>query len=281
MSVIDNSAGPYPTFNGLPGPPSQAPISAQTTGQRPLASNNTGSSLPPLTAAYRTKFTRIFVGCGPHNGLVAGDKARDVFVKSQLSYDKLGLIWYVPEWDAYRHRTDKQEPCRHPAARLTRSTRLHHRHVPHPNLHGQPKCPTPRYSAPRNVRTSLRRKGPSKCAIEPYCPTKHWATKPRPTSIHWRNYPTSAYWSRISATSAKVSFSPRNYVELAIWTGWIRLHLQHHGLGILTEPREPTMGRHIGGKGDFGPILRPARPAEPRNNRRRRGCTIHATKSAR
>jgi epidermal growth factor receptor substrate 15 len=104
---IDDSAGPYPTFNGLPGPPSQAPISAQTTGQRPLAGSNTGSSLPPLTAADRTKFTRIFVGCGPHNGLVAGDKARDVFVKSQLSYDKLGLIWYVEKRDAYRLRTDR------------------------------------------------------------------------------------------------------------------------------------------------------------------------------
>jgi hypothetical protein len=28
--------------------------------------------------------------------LVTGDKARDVFVKSQLSYEKLGQIWYVP-----------------------------------------------------------------------------------------------------------------------------------------------------------------------------------------
>lgn len=91
--MADGVAGPFPTFTGLPGPPTQAPLSAQTTGQRPLAANNTGSSLPPLTAADRTKFTRIFVGCGPHNGLVAGDKARDVFVKSQLSYDKLGLIW--------------------------------------------------------------------------------------------------------------------------------------------------------------------------------------------
>lgn len=71
------TAGPLPTFAGH-----QPPISAQTTG-----------SLPPLTAADRAKFTKIFVGCGPQNGLVSGDKARDVFLKSQLNYDKLGQIW--------------------------------------------------------------------------------------------------------------------------------------------------------------------------------------------
>ena len=67
------------------------PLSAQGTGQRPA----TVPSLPPLTAADRAKFTKIFVGCGPQNGLVSGDKARDVFLKSQLGYDKLGQIWCV------------------------------------------------------------------------------------------------------------------------------------------------------------------------------------------
>lgn len=73
------SGGPYPTFSGQPPPP--------------LAPSLTGSSLPPVTPADRTKFTRIFVGCGPQNGLVSGDKAQNVFVKSQLSYEKLGQIW--------------------------------------------------------------------------------------------------------------------------------------------------------------------------------------------
>ena len=86
-------AGPYPSFTGMPPPPPQAPLNAQSTGQRPLSAAPTGSGLPPLTPADRTKFTRIFVGCGPQNGLVSGDKARDVFVKSQLNYDKLGQIW--------------------------------------------------------------------------------------------------------------------------------------------------------------------------------------------
>lgn len=90
------AAGPYPSFQGHPPPPPQLPLSAQSTGQRPptqLSTQLTGSGLPPISAADRTKFTRIFVGCGPQNGLVSGDKARDVFLKSQLSYDKLGQIW--------------------------------------------------------------------------------------------------------------------------------------------------------------------------------------------
>lgn len=58
-----------------------------------MSAQNTGTALPLLTPADRTKFTRIFVGCGPQNGLVSGDKARDVFVKSKLDYEKLGQIW--------------------------------------------------------------------------------------------------------------------------------------------------------------------------------------------
>ena len=82
-SLGSKAGGPLPTFDGHPPPP--------------VMSSNTGStgSLPTLTPADRTKFTRIFVSCGPQNGLVTGDKAREVFLKSQLDYDKLGQIWYV------------------------------------------------------------------------------------------------------------------------------------------------------------------------------------------
>ena len=99
--------GPYPSFAGQAPPPSQGPIPSQNTGQRqsaPLTANTTGGALPPLTSGDRTKFTKIFVGCGPQNGLVSGDKARDVFVKSQLDYDKLGQIWYY----SARHHTSKE-----------------------------------------------------------------------------------------------------------------------------------------------------------------------------
>ena len=73
--------GPYPTFAGQAPPPAGPTTST--------------SALPPVTPADRTKFTRLFVGCGPSNGLVSGDKARDAFVKSKLEYDKLGQIWFV------------------------------------------------------------------------------------------------------------------------------------------------------------------------------------------
>lgn len=84
-------------------------MSTQTTGQQqpaPIAA----ATLPPLTAGDRTKFTRIFVGCGPSNGLVTGEKARDVFVKSQLSYDKLGQIWYVSYPSVQLPRADHAVP---------------------------------------------------------------------------------------------------------------------------------------------------------------------------
>ncbi|WWC58122.1 uncharacterized protein I303_100657 [Kwoniella dejecticola CBS 10117] len=96
--TLANKSGPLPTFDKGPPPPA---IQPQLTGQRtqpPLSAHNTGSSaLPPLTPADRAKFTRLFAGAGPSNGLVTGDKARDMFLKSNLSYDKLGQIWNLAD----------------------------------------------------------------------------------------------------------------------------------------------------------------------------------------
>lgn len=90
---LANKTPPFPTFKGYPVPGARTatpvmPLSANTTGQQ---------SMLPLTAEDRTQFTRVFVGCGPQNGLVSGDKARDVFLKSRLSYDKLGQIWNLAD----------------------------------------------------------------------------------------------------------------------------------------------------------------------------------------
>ncbi|WRT63837.1 uncharacterized protein IL334_000762 [Kwoniella shivajii] len=100
--TLAQKAGPLPTFDK--GPPPPPTIQPQLTGQRaaPLSAHNTGSglaqpSLPALTPADRAKFTRLFAGAGPHNGLVSGDKARDMFLKSGLSYDKLGQIWNLAD----------------------------------------------------------------------------------------------------------------------------------------------------------------------------------------
>lgn len=88
--ITDCAAGPLAAFDQGPKPP----VAAQPTVQ-PLSANTTGSALPQLTPADRAKFTRLFAGAGPANGLVNGDKARDIFIKSGLSYEKLGQIWQV------------------------------------------------------------------------------------------------------------------------------------------------------------------------------------------
>ncbi|WVQ93539.1 hypothetical protein IAU59_000614 [Kwoniella sp. CBS 9459] len=98
---LATKAGPYPTFDKGPPPPAQSAIQPQLTGQaiQPLSAHSTGSvtRLPPLTSADRAKFTRLFAGAGPSNGLVNGDKARDMFLKSNLGYDKLGQIWNLAD----------------------------------------------------------------------------------------------------------------------------------------------------------------------------------------
>lgn len=90
--MTDCAAGPLAAFDQGPKPP----VAAQPTVQ-PLSANTTGSALPQLTPADRAKFTRLFAGAGPANGLVNGDKARDIFIKSGLSYEKLGQIWNLAD----------------------------------------------------------------------------------------------------------------------------------------------------------------------------------------
>ncbi|KAI0005866.1 hypothetical protein BJV74DRAFT_874996 [Russula compacta] len=52
---------------------------------------------PPLTAQDKARFTRLFNGCGPINGLLSGEKAREVFVRSKLSVEKLSQIWTLSD----------------------------------------------------------------------------------------------------------------------------------------------------------------------------------------
>ncbi|EIW85357.1 hypothetical protein CONPUDRAFT_135123 [Coniophora puteana RWD-64-598 SS2] len=78
--------GPLVNIEGF-----QAPLAPQSTGMSIPKSPPPG--LPPLTPQDKTKFLRLFQNCGPVNGLVSGEKARDVFVKSKLPVDKLSQIW--------------------------------------------------------------------------------------------------------------------------------------------------------------------------------------------
>ncbi|KAI0747860.1 hypothetical protein C8Q80DRAFT_1353774 [Daedaleopsis nitida] len=82
--------GPIPNIEGLP--PVATPPSM---GIPPAKSPPPG--MPPLTPADKNKFLKLFLGCNPTNGLLSGDKARDVFVKSKLSVEKLSAIWALAD----------------------------------------------------------------------------------------------------------------------------------------------------------------------------------------
>ncbi|RPD65853.1 hypothetical protein L227DRAFT_123328 [Lentinus tigrinus ALCF2SS1-6] len=81
--------GPIPNIEGLP------PVSVPSSMGIPRAKSPSG--LPPLTPADKTKFLKLFLGCHPTNGILSGDKARDVFVKSKLPVDKLSAIWALAD----------------------------------------------------------------------------------------------------------------------------------------------------------------------------------------
>ena len=80
-----------PAIEGL-----NVPLSGQTTGGVPTTKSpppGAVAGLPPLTPQDKTKFMKLFQGCGPTSGILPGEKARDVFVKSKLPVDKLSQIW--------------------------------------------------------------------------------------------------------------------------------------------------------------------------------------------
>lgn len=80
------SAGPVAVIEGLDVP-----------AQRPSLPQGGPSYgyLPPLTAQDRNKFMKIFFNCGPKNGVLGGDTARELFMRSKLTMEQLAQVWYV------------------------------------------------------------------------------------------------------------------------------------------------------------------------------------------
>ncbi|KAG6812761.1 hypothetical protein H0H92_000676 [Tricholoma furcatifolium] len=79
---------------------------ADIEGYSAVAQHSTGTplakspppTLPVLTAQEKVKFVNLFNKSGPDaNGLLSGNKARDVFVKSKLSNDLLLQIWNLAD----------------------------------------------------------------------------------------------------------------------------------------------------------------------------------------
>ncbi|KAJ1307259.1 hypothetical protein OPQ81_001372 [Rhizoctonia solani] len=88
--------GPLPTIKGIPIPGvSSNPGSPMP--RSPPPSLPARPVMPPLTPEDRQKFLRMFFQSGPSNGLLSGDKARDLFVKSKLPTEKLSHIWHLAD----------------------------------------------------------------------------------------------------------------------------------------------------------------------------------------
>lgn len=81
---------PLPRFEGLTSPAqSESPVVSSAT----LVTSHLTGSEPSVTNEDRTKYGGMFMACGPNSGLLDGDKAREVFLKSKLPVDKLSQIW--------------------------------------------------------------------------------------------------------------------------------------------------------------------------------------------
>lgn len=88
-AALVNKPGPLPTIEGYIAIPQQ----------------NTGASIPqspslafpPLSPQDKIKYQGIFNRSGPVSGLLTGEKARDIFLKSQLSNDQLLKIWSLAD----------------------------------------------------------------------------------------------------------------------------------------------------------------------------------------
>lgn len=52
-----------------------------------------------ITPADQAKYKNIFMTCGPVDGLVSGDKARPILLKSRLGFEVLGQIWNLADID--------------------------------------------------------------------------------------------------------------------------------------------------------------------------------------
>lgn len=85
LSANVDAPGPLPSFDG----------------RQRLEPTGTGSDanvtrVPPLSATDRQRFASLFEK-NAFNGMISGEKARDIFLKAKLSTDTLGEIWNLAD----------------------------------------------------------------------------------------------------------------------------------------------------------------------------------------
>ncbi|KAF7359411.1 hypothetical protein MSAN_01283700 [Mycena sanguinolenta] len=94
-AALLSKPGPLPTITGI------TPVIAHGTGASSASASRAKSpqpGLPPFTAQDKAKFHTMFLKSGPGpDGLLSGEKAQEVFVKSKLPNETLGLIWNLAD----------------------------------------------------------------------------------------------------------------------------------------------------------------------------------------
>ncbi|KAG0210500.1 hypothetical protein BGX33_004853 [Mortierella sp. NVP41] len=89
--ALINTDAPIPHFEGItPAKTGDSPLSGSAS--TPVISHSTGSD-PTISNEDRIKYANMFASCGPVNGLLDGEKAREVLMRSKLPLEKLGQIW--------------------------------------------------------------------------------------------------------------------------------------------------------------------------------------------
>ncbi|RKP39486.1 hypothetical protein BJ085DRAFT_15098, partial [Dimargaris cristalligena] len=105
-----NQVVPLPLFEGItPDPPAasrpEGPVTSArstTASPSPFSAADTRASARSLTPSQsseilseteRNKYRRLFQNCHPKDGLLDGESARQVLMKSKLSVETLGQIW--------------------------------------------------------------------------------------------------------------------------------------------------------------------------------------------
>ncbi|KNZ57977.1 hypothetical protein VP01_2024g3 [Puccinia sorghi] len=81
---------------GLPSPSTHP--ATRTPSSNPLAvSQSAQDPLYTISNEDKMKYSSMFFKAGPRDGLLDGEKARDIFIRSKLSFEKLGQIWTLAD----------------------------------------------------------------------------------------------------------------------------------------------------------------------------------------
>ncbi|RUS19210.1 hypothetical protein BC937DRAFT_87831 [Endogone sp. FLAS-F59071] len=90
-ALLNSTAIPLPVFEGVYVEPYRPAGSAAPTG---FASEDKATTITP---EEREKYSRMFASFNPAGGLLDGEKARGIFIRSKLPVETLGQIWNLAD----------------------------------------------------------------------------------------------------------------------------------------------------------------------------------------